>query len=137
MILLNYGVNQMYLTISESNTFDNPLYFIDITDETVNDTKRVTILDTSIYATRYNQFEIEVTNNYSLQDLDNGVVYLNEGRHKYNVYTSPSGDYPEPKPYLLCETGFLQVNKVHSMTYSTYSDNIPTSFTYSSYSDRM
>jgi len=137
MISLNYGVNQMYLTISESNTFDDALYTIDIIDETVNDVKRVAILDTSLYATRYNQFEIEVTDDYSLQDLNNGVVYLNEGKHIYNVYTSPSGDYIGPRQYLLCETGLLKVNKVHSMTYSTYSDNIPTSFTYSSYSDRM
>ena len=132
MILLEYGINQMYLTISEMNTINNPIYYIDIEDETVNDTKRVTILDTSLYATRYNQFQIEVTATYSYESLTASIVYLNEGKHNYSVYT-----YDGASQYDLCEVGILQVNKLHTTTYSTYSDSIPSSTTYSSYSDRM
>lgn len=132
MILLEYGIKEIYLTISEANTINNPIYYIDITDETVNLTKRVTILDTSIYATRYNQFQIEVTATYSNESLTASIVYLNEGKHIYNVWT-----YDGVSQYDLCETGILQVNKLHTTTYSTYSDSIPLSTTYSSYSDRM
>ena len=122
----------MYLTISEMNTINNPIYYIDIEDETVNTTKRVTILDTSLYANRYNQFQIEVTATYSYESLTQSIVYLNEGKHNYNVYT-----FDGTASYVLCETGILQVNKLHTSTYSTYSDTIPMSSTYSSYSDRM
>lgn len=130
MILLNYGVNQMYLTISEINPFNNPLYYIDIIDETVFSTKRVSIFDTSIYADRYNQYQIEVTGTYSYESLTASIVYLNEGKHKYNVYSSNGIDLQ------LCETGILQVNKVHTAS-ASYSDNVPVSFTYSSYSDTL
>lgn len=134
MILLNYGINQMYLTISEVNMFNNPIYYIYITDETIKETKKVTLLDTSIYATRYNQFQIEVTGTYSYENLSNSIVYLNEGKHKYDVYTSCGEDCVDPEQ--LCETGILQVNKIHT-TYSSYSDILPLSSTYSSYSDTL
>jgi len=83
MIKLNLGINQLYLTISELNTINNPIYYIDITDETTKLTERATILDTSIYANRYNQFQLEVVNDINLQDLANGVIYLNSGKHTY------------------------------------------------------
>jgi len=120
----------MYLTISEINPFNNPLYYIDIIDETVFSTKRVSIFDTSIYADRYNQYQIEVTGTYSYESLTASIVYLNEGKHKYNVYSSNGIDLQ------LCETGILQVNKVHTAS-ASYSDNVPVSFTYSSYSDTL
>lgn len=134
MILLNYGINQMYLTISEVNTINNPIYYIDITDETINTTSRVTILDTSSYSVRYNQFQIEVTGTYSYENLEQSIVYLNEGKHIYNVWTSAGADSIEPEQ--LCETGILQVNKIHA-TYSSYTDILPLSSTYSSYSDTL
>ena len=114
------------------NTINNPIYYIDIEDETTNLTKRVNILDTSLYANRYNQFKLEVTATYSYESLTASIVYLNEGKHNYNVLT-----FDGTASYQLCETGILQVNKLHTTTYSTYSDSIPLSITYSSYSDRM
>lgn len=137
MILLEYGTNQMYLTISEMNTINNPLYYISITDETTKITKDVNIIDTSLYATRYNQFQIDVFDDIILEDLDNGIVQLNVGKHLYNVYSyvlAKDGG----KEVLLCETGILQVNKgLGKFPIITYSDSMPLSTTYSSYSDRM
>lgn len=121
----------MYLTISEVNTINNPIYYIDITDETVNTTSRVTILDTSSYSIRYNQFKIEVTGTHSYESLTQSIVYLNDGKHKYDVYTFDGIDI-----YQLCETGILLVNKLHA-TYSSYTDTLPLSYTYSSYSDTL
>ena len=123
----------MYLTISEMNTINNPLYYISITDETTKITKDVNIVDTSVYATRYNQFEINITSNITLEDLDNGIVQLNVGKHLYSVYT-----YDGATQYDLCETGILQVNKgLGRFPTIIYSDSMPLSTTYSSYSDRM
>lgn len=134
MILLNLGINQMYLTISELNTINNPIYYIDFIDETVKDTKRVTITDTSLYANRYNQFQIEVTGTYSYENLEQSIVYLNEGKHIYNVWTSAGADSIEPEQ--LCETGIAKVNW-DGYEVTPYSDNIALSTTFSSYSDRM
>jgi len=131
MILLNLGINQMYLTISELNTINNPIYYIDFIDETVKDTKRVTITDTSLYANRYNQFQIEVTGTYSYESLTQSIVYLNQGKHIYNVYT-----FDGTASYELCETGIAKVNW-DGYEVTPYSDNIALSTTFSSYSDRM
>lgn len=137
MILLNLGINQMYLTISELNSINNPIYYIDFIDETVKDTKRVTIIDTSIYANRYNQFQLEVTGTYSYENLTQGIVYLNQGKHIYNVYTYDASTSDAPIPtYELCETGIAKVNW-DGYIVEPYSNNIPDSSTYSSYSDRM
>ena len=131
MILLNYGINQLYLTISELNTINNPIYYIDITDETTKLTQRVTILDTSLYAIRYNQFQLIVVDDYELEDLANGIVYLNEGKHTYKVFT-----FDGVSQYELCEVGIVKVFRIDFIP-TPYSNTIPLSTTFSSYSDRM
>jgi len=133
MIKLNLGINQLYLTISELNTINNPIYYIDITDETTKLTERATILDTSIYANRYNQFQLEVVNDINLQDLANGVIYLNSGKHTYSVITFDGVDL-----YEVCEVGIVKVVIEENLFIPTpYSNIMPLSTTFSSYSDRM
>ena len=131
MILLNYGTNQLYLTISELNTINNPIYYIDITDETTKLTSRATILDTSLNANRYNQYQLEVVNDFETEDLANGIIYLNQGKHTYAVWTFDGVDF-----YELCEVGIVKVEGVEFIP-TPYSDTLPLSTTFSSYSDTM
>lgn len=122
MILLKLGINTMYLTISELNTINNPIYTIIIKDETTKEEKSITILDTSIYAVRYNKYYITLVDNISLQNLAAGIVYLNEGLHTYKVITT---NPIVPFNVVICEVGIVKVLKASISPGTSYTDYIP------------
>lgn len=122
MILLQLGINQVYLTISEMNTFNNPTYYIYITDETTKEVKKVTLLDTSTNAIRYNQFAITVVDDILTEDLANGIVYLNAGKHTYVFTTEPTPAAPGAQE--ICEYGIVKVTKPESTRNVTYTDGV-------------
>jgi hypothetical protein len=123
MILLKLGVNQIYLTISELNLINNAVYYIDITDESTKELKRVTLLDTSTNAIRYNQYQITVVDNIINEDLANGIVNLNTGKHTYTFYSS---NFPiTPNAENICEYGIIKVLRNSIEPGKSYTDTIP------------
>lgn len=120
MLLLQKGINQIYVTVSELNTINNPIYYIAIKDETTKETKNVYIIDTSIYADRYNQFQIELVDDINDEDLSNGIVCLNTGKHTYTIYSTDLTDT------INCENGIIKVLRYSIPIGSSYTDTLPT-----------
>lgn len=126
MITLRLGVNQLYLTISELNTINNAIYNIIIKDETTHEEKSITVLDTSVYAIRYNQFEVTLVDDINNEDLANGIVYLNKGKHTYKVTTT---NPIAPFNVEVCELGIAKVFKASTPPGTAYTDDIaPTEY---------
>lgn len=110
MLILSKGVNQIYVTISELNTINNALYKLVILDEMKQITTTIDVLDTSIYAERYNQFEVTVVDNIAAQDLSNGIAYLEDGKHTYTIIAY-TGIGIMPYQEDICEIGMCKVLK--------------------------
>lgn len=133
MITLQSGVNQIYLTISELSTINNALYTIVILDETTKQEKSITVLDTSNNPLRYNQFELTLVDDINQEDLDNGIVYLNTGKHTYTVFTT---DPSTPFENEVCEVGMVKVLRKSPQPGQAYTDSIP-STEYISYTGNL
>lgn len=124
MILLRRGINQIYLTISELNKINNAIYTLIIKEETTHIEKRLIILDTSTNATRYNKFQVTVVDDIANEDLENGIVYLNQGKHTYQVMTSTGPLIPTPLS-MICEIGILKVLKAILPDQPSYTSLVP------------
>lgn len=120
--LLVKGVNQLYLTISELNLFNNATYSLVIKEETTQIEKSITVLDTSLYAIRYNQFAITLVDDPTQEDLGNSIVYLNTGKH---TYTFISHNPLSPFNSMVCEVGIIKVLRDSTPIETSYTDNIP------------
>lgn len=122
MVVLKGGVNQMYLTISELNTINNAIYKMVIIDETTKEEKIVTLLDTTINAVRYNQFQITLVDDINNEDLLNGIIYLNEG---FNTYKFITIDPLNNNNMNICEYGLIKVLKnINTTKEFAYTDSI-------------
>lgn len=132
MFLLNKGVNQIYATVSDMNTINNAIYTLIITDETTKEVKNITVLDTSLYAIRYNQFQVTVVDDILNEDLPNGIVYLNEGKHTYTITASSVS----PPLTITCEYGIVKVLKFTPAPGESYTDTM-TPITYTSYTGNI
>lgn len=138
MLLLKEGVNQIYVTISELNLINNPIYTLQIKEETTKIVKNITVLDTSTNPIRYNQYQVTLVNTIGAEDLPNGIVYLNDGKHTYSIITSDPlsmskmlSAAPE-----ICEIGIAKVLKNSVAPGTTYTDTIPDA-TYVSYTGNI
>ena len=135
MLLLKLGINQIYVTISELNTINNPVYTLIIKEETTHIEKSIIILDTSTNAIRYNKFQVELVNDPAMEDLANGIVYLNEGKHNYTIMTSTAiGILPALS--MICEYGIVKVLKSIPLPDKSYTSYIPETI-YKSYTDYL
>lgn len=122
MLVLNKGVNQIYVTVSELNTINNAIYTLNIKDETSHDTKSITVVDTSLYAIRYNQFQVTVVDNQAAEDLPNGIAYLKAGKHTYTITaTNPISPFNS----VICEWGIVKVKKFTPSPIESYTDSLP------------
>lgn len=131
MLLLQEGVNQIYITVSELNLINNPIYTIEIKDETSHEIKTITVLDTSNNPIRYNQFEITLVRNIADEDLANGIVYLKTGKHTYKAITTNID-----RDLIVCEVGVVKVLTSMKPSIVSYTDNIPPQ-EYDSYTGRI
>lgn len=122
MLLLQEGVNQIYITVSELNLINNPIYTIEIKDETSHEIKTITVLDTSNNPIRYNQFEITLVRNIADEDLANGIVYLKTGKHTYKAITVDPDDDMDP---IICEVGIVKVLTSMKTNIVSYTDDLP------------
>lgn len=133
MLLLQEGVNQIYITVSELNLINNPIYTIEIKDETSHEIKTITVLDTSNNPIRYNQFEITLVRDITDEDLANGIVYLKTGKHTYKAITV---DPDDSRNTMICEVGVVKVLTSAKSSIASYTDNIPPQ-EYDSYTGRI
>lgn len=127
--VLEKGINQLYLTISEKNTINNAIYTMIIRDETTHEEKSIVLLDTSTNAIRYNQFEIVLVDNIVDEDLANGIVCLRTGKHTYTftATTPPDLSPSAPAPITIeCEVGIVKVIKHTPSPIESYTDSLPT-----------
>lgn len=85
MILLESGINDVYVTLTEKATLTNPDYIFLFVNDNTGQKVFCSSGDTSQYTNRYNQFKIEVKT--SGANWLNGQVVLDDyGFYHYYVY---------------------------------------------------
>ncbi len=122
MIVLRKGINQVYITVSELNTINNAIYNLVIKEEMTHIVKSIVVLDTSVYAIRYNQFQVTVVDDINDEDLENGIVCLNQGKHTYSVIATNPLDFDN---FVTCEIGIVKVFNDTVSIDKNYTSNIP------------
>ena len=122
MIVLRKGINQIYVTVSELNTINNAIYNLVIKEEMTHIVKSIVVLDTSIYAIRYNQFEVTLVDDITNEDLENGIVFLNQGKHTYSIIATDPLNFDS---FVTCEVGIVKVFNDTVSIEKNYTGHIP------------
>jgi hypothetical protein len=124
MINLNFGNNNVALTLKESTTISNPNYLFQFINATSLEEVVFIASDTSNFKDRYNLFVIQLVN-ANAKDLLTGKIYLNDtGYWTYNVYqqASPTNLNLELTGALV-ETGKVLYNFTQDDTIELEQDN--------------
>jgi len=86
MIRVKSGENILYATLSERESVASPVYSLKLTSkENKSNPKTVTPTDLSVAGERVNKLRIEVVTDSNLEDLPNGLVFLNGGDYLYEI----------------------------------------------------
>jgi hypothetical protein len=124
MINLNFGNNNVALTLKESTTISNPNYLFQFINATSLEEVVFIASDTSNFKDRYNLFVIQLVAKNAI-NLLNGQIYLNDnGYWTYNVYqqASPTNLNLELTGALV-ETGKVLYNFTQDDTIELEQDN--------------
>jgi len=124
MINLNFGNNNVALTLKESTTISNPNYLFQFINATSLEEVVFIASDTSNFKDRYNLFVIQLVN-ANAKDLLTGKIYLNDtGYWTYNVFqqASPTNLNLELTGALV-ETGKVLYNFTQDDTIELEQDN--------------
>jgi hypothetical protein len=124
MINLNFGNNNVALTLKESTTISNPNYLFQFINATSLEEVVFIASDTSNFKDRYNLFVIQLVAKNAI-NLLNGQIYLNDnGYWTYKVYqqASPTNLNLELTGALV-ETGKVLYNFTQDDTIELEQDN--------------
>jgi hypothetical protein len=124
MINLNFGNNNVALTLKESTTISNPNYLFQFINATSLEEVVFIASDTSNFKDRYNLFVIQLVVKNAI-NLLNGQIYLNDnGYWTYNIYqqASPTNLNLELTGALV-ETGKVLYNFTQDDTIELEQDN--------------
>jgi len=124
MINLNFGNNNVALTLSESTTISNPNYLFQFINATSLEEVVFIASDTSNFKDRYNLFVIQLVAKNAI-NLLNGQIYLNDtGYWTYNIYQQASPTNLDIKlTGALVETGKVLYNFTQDNTIELEQDN--------------
>jgi hypothetical protein len=124
MINLNFGNNNVALTLKENTTISNPNYLFQFINATSLEEVVFIASDTSNFKDRYNLFVIQLVAKNAI-NLLNGQIYLNDtGYWTYNIYqqASPTNLNLELTGALV-ETGKVLYNFTQDNTIELEQDN--------------
>jgi hypothetical protein len=124
MINLNFGSNNVALTLTESTTISNPNYLFQFINDTSLEEVCFIASDTSNFKERYNLFVIQLVAKNAI-NLLNGQIYLSDnGYWTYNVYEQASAtNLIVEDSGALVETGKVLYNFTESDTLELEQDN--------------
>jgi hypothetical protein len=124
MINLNFGSNNVALTLTESTTISNPNYLFQFINDTSLEEVCFIASDTSNFKERYNLFVIQLVAKNAI-NLLNGQIYLSDnGYWTYNVYEQASAtNLIVEDSGALVETGKVLYNFTASDTLELEQDN--------------
>jgi hypothetical protein len=124
MINLNFGSNNVALTLTESTTISNPKYLFQFVNDTSLEEVCFIASDTSNFKERYNLFVIQLVAKNAI-NLLNGQIYLSDnGYWTYNVYEQASAtNLNVENSGALVETGKVLYNFTQSDTLELEQDN--------------
>jgi hypothetical protein len=124
MINLNFGSNNVALTLTESTTISNPKYLFQFVNDTSLEEVCFIASDTSNFKERYNLFVIQLVAKNAI-NLLNGQIYLSDnGYWSYNVYEQASATNLNVEDSgALVETGKVLYNFTQSDTLELEQDN--------------
>jgi hypothetical protein len=124
MINLNFGSNNVALTLTESTTISNPKYLFQFINDTSLEEVIFIASDTSNFKERYNLFVIQLVAKNAI-NLLNGQIYLSDnGYWSYNVYEQASASNLNVEDSgALVETGKVLYNFTESDTLELEQDN--------------
>jgi hypothetical protein len=124
MINLNFGSNNVALTLTESTTISNPKYLFQFVNDTSLEEVCFIASDTSNFKERYNLFVIQLVAKNAI-NLLNGQIYLSDnGYWTYNVYEQASAtNLIVEDSGALVETGKVLYNFTQSDTLELEQDN--------------
>jgi len=124
MINLNFGNNNVALTLKENTTISNPNYLFQFINATSLEEVIFIASDTSNFKDRYNLFVIQLVAKNAI-NLLNGQIYLNDtGYWTYNVYQQASPTNLDIKlTGALVETGKVLYNFTQDNTIELEQDN--------------
>jgi hypothetical protein len=124
MINLNFGSNNVALTLTESTTISNPKYLFQFVNDTSLEEVVFIASDTSNFKERYNLFVIQLVAKNAI-NLLNGQIYLSDnGYWSYNVYEQASASNLNVEDSgALVETGKVLYNFTQSDTLELEQDN--------------
>jgi hypothetical protein len=124
MINLNFGSNNVALTLTESTTISNPKYLFQFVNDTSLEEVVFIASDTSNFKERYNLFVIQLVAK-NATNLLNGQIYLSDnGYWTYNVYEQASASNLNVEDSgALIENGKVLYNFTQSDTLELEQDN--------------
>jgi len=124
MINLNFGSNNVALTLSESTTISNPNYLFQFINDTSLEEVCFIASDTSNFKERYNLFIIQLVAKNDI-NLLNGQIYLSDnGYWTYNVYEQASAtNLNVEESGALVETGKVLYNFTENNTIELEQNN--------------
>jgi hypothetical protein len=124
MINLNFGSNNVALTLTESTTISNPNYLFQFINDTSLEEVVFIASDTSNFKERYNLFVIQLVAKNAI-NLLNGQIYLSDnGYWTYNVYEQTSATNLNIEDSgVLVETGKVLYNFTENNTIELEQNN--------------
>jgi hypothetical protein len=124
MINLNFGPNNVALTLSESTTISSPYYLFQFINDTSLEEVCFIAADVSNFKERYNLFVIQLVAKNAI-NLLNGQIYLSDnGYWSYNVYEQASATNLNVEDSgALVENGKVLYNFTESDTLELEQDN--------------
>ena len=104
MLQINKGESKQWvLTLTEKTTIANPYYLFSFTNRVTNSITNVILTDVSSYKERYNAFNVEEGDTFTLDACE----------HQYIVYAQSSSTNTNPSLATeIVESGILKVNEI-------------------------
>jgi hypothetical protein len=110
MINVIIGINKVYATLTERVTVASPFYLLNLI-KIGDNTKKLALVDDLSPLDRVNTLVLELVTDINLEDLSNGLVYLDAGDYKYEFYQSED-EILDLTGKKLLESGLLTYNPI-------------------------